>query len=388
LLRFLDEQCGFGKDDARPWLIEEPLQPFDPKYFRENDRGLFSYAAAWAHRTGALESTPPFIDLSPARVVPLQSAELSFAGLRGFWRDPIKAQLRTLAGIDRGALDTDAGADREPLQATTDRRERVEWRLAMTALESGESALPATMPEELAASGAFAAGAIGASTYAAARERAQPVLAKVREILGPDARHRPCAVAFECLGARLTGTVSDVFECAGGRRVLLGLSLHRAAEFRDLVPFFIDWAALRLSGVAAECVFIEFDKKPASSSLSKAFAAQSPEQWRTGFETLLKLALESVERPLLFPARTAWAWYNAEPDKRWDKARSAWEGSDHHIGERDHAPGYAQLFARDLDFLDGESAASGAFAAACTLVAGVLDPGHPVLLAQPRTEAA
>jgi exodeoxyribonuclease V gamma subunit len=391
LLRFLDEQCGLGKDDARPWLIEEPLQPFDPKYFRENDRGLFSYAAAWAHRTGVLESAPPFIDLSTVQVEPPQSAELSFAGLRGFWRDPIKAQLRTLAGIDRGAFDTDAGADREPLQATTDRRERFEWRLAMTALESGQSALPAAMPDALSASGAFAAGAIGASAYAAARELAQPVLAMAREILGSDARRQPCAVAFECLGTRLTGTVADVFECADGRRVLLGLSLHRAAEFRDLVPFFIDWAALRLSGIAAECVFLEYPEKakePHDAPLAKFIRTQSVERLRAGIEALSRRALESADRPLLFASKTAWAWCEADPDARWDKARAAWEGSDHHTGERDYAPGYAKLFAREMDFLDGKSAASKAFEAACLLVAGALDPGHHVLLAELRTEAA
>jgi exodeoxyribonuclease V gamma subunit len=91
---------------------------------------------------------------------------------------------------------------------------------------------------------------------------------------------------------------------------------------------------------------------------------------------------------LLFASKTAWAWCEADPDARWDKARAAWEGSDHHTGERDYAPGYAKLFAREMDFLDGKSAASKAFEAACLLVAGALDPGHHVLLAELRTEAA
>lgn len=395
LLRFLDEQQALGKDHNRPWLVDQPLQPFDARYFlagsKASDPRLFSYAAVWAHRAGTLESAPAFIDLSASRAVSKDQRELTFDGLRRFWRDPIKTQVQRVAGIDRAALDTDALDDREPLSPDTDRRERHELRLALAALESGQSALAAALPAGLAGSGAFATGAIGARAYAQVRKRAQPVLEMARNILGPDARRRAQVVAFDVAGMRMSGTVADVFDCANGRRVLLGLSINRAAEFRDLVSFFIDRAALQLSGISTECAFVEFGKyakNPAHASLLESIKVQSPKQLQAGIEALAKMARDAVMRPLLFAPKSAWAWCSAGADARWDKARMVWEGGDHNVGERDYAPGYAELFARELDLFDRDSEASKAFEAACKQVAAVLDPDCSVLCSDSRAEAA
>ena len=383
LLQFLDECHGLSAKDKRPWLIEHPQQPFDVRYYDASDVRLFSFNGCFAKDADARVEPVAFIDLAgsaqPARD---ETRIWTLDGLTRFWRDPLKAQLHELAGIDRGALDDDAALDSEPLKANFDRRERMEPRCVLDALRRGEAKLPETAPEALARSGLLAGGAIGAQAWAELRERAQPVLTELRDALGENARQAPRNVERDVDGIRIVGVVRDVYARAQGASVLIGLRARRAADFRDLLPFYIRYAALRLADPDVEPVFLEqAESKPVREpALLAAIRAQDAAQLRDGLQVLLSLTQQSQHAPLLFPARTAWAWCTAKPDARLEKARTAWLDDEGERGESTYAPGYGGLFMRGIDFFDGASAASRAFADGCARVAGVLDPQRTVLL--------
>jgi len=305
---------------------------------------------------------------------------ISLAWLTRFWRDPAKARLRDEAGVSLDALDSEVWPDREPLSAAIDRRERVESSLLLDALNRGVSELSTMAPDWLSRSGMLAAGAIGERAYARARERAQAALVAAREFLGaaPQAQTQPVDLDLGA-GIRLSGN-ADAFRCADGCLRVFGAKPGGMAMFNELLPFYVRMAALRLSspdGVAAD--FVEFERNLRKPALLRPILAQDSVQLRAGLRRLIDAAV-AADTGLLFPPRTAWEWVNAAPDKRERAARIRWEGNDFtRRGERDYA-GYAALIARDQDFLDPRAPAHARFAAACALVADVLDPGREVLL--------
>jgi exodeoxyribonuclease V gamma subunit len=383
LLQFLDECHGLSAKGKRPWLIEHPQQPFDARYYDASDIRLFSFNGRFAKDADARVEPVAFIDLAgsaqPARD---ETRIWTLDGLTRFWRDPLKAQLHELAGIDRGALEDDAALDREPLESNFDRRERMETRCVLDALRRGAATLPESVPYELARSGALAGGAIGAQAWADLRERAQPALVELRRTLGENARQAPRNIELDIDGSRIAGIVRDVYARANGKSALVGLRMNRAADFGDLLPFYIRYAMLRLSDVAVEPIFLEQAESGAERepALLAAIRTQDDRQLRGGLQALLALAQQSQQAPLPFPAKTAWAWCTAKPDARLEKARKAWRDDDGERGESRYAPGYNALFLRGADFPGGDGAASRAFARTCARVAAVLDPQRTILL--------
>lgn len=386
LLQFLDDAHTLGKDDPRPWLVAHPLQPFDARYFdhsEQRDTRLFSYNADFREQADAKSAPATFIDWTDDSLA--DSAEprvWSLDRLARFWRDPLAAQLREGAGIDREALEVDASADSEPLTSHFDRRERMQSRIVLDALRRNATTIAETAPDAIARSGRLAGGAIGAAAWQGLRESARPLLEALQRELGTDARREPRPVSFDIDGMRIAGSVRDVYARADGNRAHVGLRLHRAADFGDLLPFYIRHAALRLSDIDAAPVFLEEAESASAAepALLAAIRAQDSAQLREGLRTLLAIARESAGKPVLFPARTAWAWSISAPTQRSEKAWTAWHGTDFKGGEGTYAPGYNALFARGIDFLDGVSDAAKAFAETCVRVSDVLDPQHTLLL--------
>jgi exodeoxyribonuclease V gamma subunit len=383
LLQFLDECHGLSAMDMRPWLIEHPQQPFDARYYDASDVCLFSFDGRFAQDADVRVEPVAFVDLAgsaqPARD---ETRIWTLDGLTRFWRDPLKAQLHELAGIDRGALDDDAALDSEPLAAGFDRRDTIEKHFLFEALRRGWSTLPDTAPPELARSGRIAGGLIGAAAWSHVCALTQPLLDQVRSALGAETSQQPCAVDIDLGDMRLTGNVRDLFACARGRTVV-GVRPGREADFGDLLPFYIRYAALRLSGHEVSAAFVEVSKKEGERSppMLDAIIEQDATQLHTGLRTLLELARQAPNAPLLFPPKTAWAWCAAEIDSRAAMAEQTWLGNEFQKnGESKYAPGYGALFLRDLDFLRDDSAAARTFAQTCATVAGVLDPGYTTLL--------
>jgi exodeoxyribonuclease V gamma subunit len=157
-------------------------------------------------------------------------------------------------------------------------------------------------------------------------------------------------------------------------------------SFREWVPFYLDWAALRLSterlttDADIDAVFV-CGNPDRVRLLLDAMLQQDHARLRSGLRRLVGLAQDAQAWPLAYFPRTAWAWATAVPEARLACARKAWEStSDRHPGERDYAPGYTALLARGIDLLDAGGAAYAAFVSTVRAVAGVLDPAGMVLL--------
>ena len=402
LLQFLDTQHGLQADDddtPRPWLLHHPLQPFDARYYRRDndvaadgtsrhDPRLFSYARTFADvSVSRAQRIENFLDTANTPTANEAGGDVSLTALKHYWRDPARNVLLDSAGVSLAALDDDSWSDREPLESKPDRRERIDRRLLFDALAAGASSLPSTPPDWLSLSGTLAAGAAGNRAYTQAREDALAALGAARVALGerPERAAQPIDLDLGD-SLRLTGVVERVFRIADGSLRLFDAKPGGSAEFRELLPFFIDWAALRLAmGASVSACFVENAQKSTGAASSpvllESILVQSDEQLREGLRRLIRASQAAHMQPALYFPKTAWEWATADADKRDVAARNAWQGGDFAgIGERDYAPGYAGLLARDLDFLDRDLPAHAHFIAATELVAGVLDPQCRVLL--------
>ena len=328
-----------------------------------------------------------------AAVLASSMDEVSLDVLHRFWRDPAKAALLRGHGISLQTLDDAGWPDREPLETGLPPLERVDRQVLFEALANGTQTLPAEPPAWLARSGLLAGGAIGEHTWSDLRAQLQPLLDGARPLFADDrARSLPQAIDLDLGdGLRLTGTVERVFAGAAGAPLLFEVQPARAAGLKDLLGYYIDWAALQLSqpGVVQGDYLEPGSKtKPVGhASLLNVIRPQDAEQLRHGLRTLIEASRRAEQQPLLFFPKAALAWALAEPGDRLYKARSAWEGDDYHqVGERDYAPGYAALLTRGLDLFDPASDEHRAFVAATKMVCQVLDPLHETLLQPAPTD--
>jgi exodeoxyribonuclease V gamma subunit len=398
LLQFLDEQHGIAGDDRshRPWLVHHPLQPFDARYYERaadgqprHDPRLFSYDPAFV-AIPANRAQPRFLDTQAA--APTSSTdEVSLEALHRFWRDPAKAALLRGQGISLQALDDTGWPDREPLETGLPHVERIDRQLLFEALADGTPGFPEEPPAWLARSGLLAGGAIGERTWNDLSAQLQPLLEGARPLFADGrARNLPQAIDLDLGdGLRLTGTVARVFHGAAGAPLLFDVQAARTAGLKDLLGYYIDWAALQLSQpgvVQGEYLEPGTKTQPVRrAGLLQTIHAQDADQLRQGLRTLIEASHRAEQQPLLFFPKTALAWALAKPDERAHKARVAWEGDGHNqVGERDYAPGYAALLTRGLDLFDPAGPDHAAFVNATRLVCGVLDPERVSLLKEPQ----
>ena len=407
LLQFLDEQYNIADDTKaeRPWRIRHPLQPFDARYYERDadgqprhDTRLFSYDPAFLARPSAAATQRFFNSPVIAPEAAAAGGEIALSALKRFWRDPAKDALLLGHGISLQALDSTGWPDREPLETQFDRRERIESRLLFDALVAGNDSLPIEPPAWLARSGMLAGGAIGVAAYAGLRESLQSLLDNARGLF-VDGRAQAEAQAIDLdlhNGLRLTGVVDRVFHAADGGLLLFDAKPAGAAGLREILAFYIDWAALRLTyaeAVQGEYLEPASDKKGAGTpGLLDPVRAQDTDQLRHGLRRLVEAYVAAENQPMLFFAQSALVYAKNASEDRLAKAAAAWEGDDFkRTGERDYAPGYAALLSRGWELFDEGSSAHHAFVAATTLVCDVLDPQHMMLLkpqaSEPVTDA-
>jgi exodeoxyribonuclease V gamma subunit len=392
LLHWLDDETQAAE---RPWRVAHPLQPFDARYFSTDaarDPRLFSFATAFAQVPEKPElKSPPFLGAAPSAAEPAAVDGVALAALRRFWRNPLRAALRDRAGVSLEALEDDSWPDREPFEPRLGRRELIESRLMYEALRHGGD-VPPVPPRWLADSGLLAAGTAGERAYDEARTCAQSALDAARAVLGPKPRLGACRVECELDdGLRLSGTMDRVYHADARAPCLFEARPWAAADFRSLLPFYLDYAALRLGALpAADAHFVEKATKSSASGtppLLAAIRAQDDAQLRAGLTRLAELARGA--EPLVFPPATAWAWLNAAPAERAREARRAWEGerlpgNRGTRGERHHSPPYGELMLRDAGLLAPGSAAHARFVAATEAVADVLDPTRTLFVREGR----
>ena len=405
LLQFLDEQHAIADDDKadRPWRIRHPLQPFDARYYERDADGqprhdprLFSYDPAFLAAPSSAD-TQRFLD--EATIAPKAAhaagGEITLGALKRYWRDPAKDALLRGHGISLQALDSVGWPDREPLETHFDRIERVDHRLLFETLAAGRSSMPVEPPAWLARSGMLAGGAIGAEAYAQLRDSLQSLLDSAHSLFA-DGIAQPVAQAIDLdlgHGLHLSGVIDRVFRAADGGLLLFDAKPARGAGLKEILAFYIDWAALRLTHAdITQAAFLEHPssiKAARSPKLLDLVLGQDNDGLRRGLRCLIETYQMAEQQPLLFFPQSALAYAASAPEDRLAKATAAWEGDDFgHSGERDYVPGYAALLSRGLELFGKDNPAHRAFVAATERVCDVLDPHHTMLLKPSAPEPA
>jgi len=229
--------------------------------------------------------------------------------------------------------------------------------------------VPEAPPDWLQLTGLLPPGRAGAEAWSRERELALGLVGAVRaHPLFAGGLPPPHAVSIEHALGRggaapvVRGEVRRVFE-KDGALWLMECYPKRAREseldFKARIPFFLDWALLRLARPAGvpvhACIVIDGKHddgwQHGFADWNREFGrAADPLAMRAELEhrvaELVAFAQRGQAAPQWYFPGTSWALVTAGPEK----ARECWLGMRGKKGERDYAPGYARLLAGARDF--------------------------------------
>ena len=377
-------------DDAkwkrlRPWWIRHPLQPFDARYFDGRDPALYSYSRAFAAmREGGADaaSNRPFVDSkADASVVPDaafdERAPIALSAVLAYYRDPARQLLEGALALRLDALADDRLRESEPLEAKVDALDRVGTRLFLELAARGEHAAPDTAPDWARLTGVLPPGRIGEQAWNAERDKVGELFASVGAsdhdahalFAQPLPQSRPLAIERTIAQHVVRGELRDIFDADATRWVLDVRPGKTETDlgFRERIGLFLRWALLRLdtpSGCAVRVALVAAPHRGRreADAWSRRFnawdaafvAADGATQGRRLADLerrvcgLLDFFAASQRQPRWYFPKTSWLALGDDADA----ASREWVGGDHHLGERDYAPGYARLLAGERDFSD------------------------------------
>jgi len=366
----------------RPWWIRHPLQPFDARYFDDSDAALFSYSRAFAAmREGAADATAnrPFVESRSRDAAASGAGEpIALAAVLAYYRDPAKQLLEGALALRLDALADDRLRDSEALEPKVEGLDRVGARLFLELAERGERAAPETAPDWVRLGGVLPPGRVGAQAWEGEREKVDDLLASVAApghdahalFARPLPEGRAVVIDRTIAGHPLRGELRDIFDTAEARWVLdvnPGKS-ETGLAFRERIGLFLRWALLRLDTPAERAVraalvaaphrgrgeadgwshrFNAWDASFVAADAATQSQAFADLERRVG--GLLDFFAASQRRPQWYFPRTSWAALDDDADA----ATAQWVGGEYQVGERDYAPGYAQLLAGERDFANG-----------------------------------
>jgi exodeoxyribonuclease V gamma subunit len=380
----LDRQHGLDPALAgydAPWRVRHPLQPFDPRYFdprnaqRDSidqsadgsraDPRLYSYSQGFAElRADEAAQAWRFLAGCLPLVAGDAAANIELGTVIRFFRDPSRFVCKTALKLSRDALDDDAPDDREPLEMAVDKRDQLPLALIRDALAAGLAELPPLAPAHIAHSGRYASGELGARAWAQLVEETQPYLDAART-LAPFAagatQAQSLAIDLPVADARLLGSVGPLYRC-GDALWLVSISTSNVS-FKQLLPLFLQWAALRLSLPDRQCrvAMVHKDGRNGPTIGLPLEFTEDPARLLQGLRRLIDMYRHAEQTAGVYYARTSYAFADAEADTRSTRPRSprgdacrAWQGNAGagFAGERDHRPLYNLMLAADESFLD------------------------------------
>lgn len=405
LLAALDAAGGIPGDadqseQPRPWRVDHPLQPFDRRYFSaDTDSQLFSYSQAnltLARAEGAPRGA--FVDPGPAADAELvANAELSveaehaaqaptqvpLRALLSYFSDPSRQVLRDRLGVKLDALDDDRLSDSEPLEARFEAIDRIGRRLFLEAAQRGDLTLPDEPPGWLRLTGLLPPGRPGQQAWLNECEKVARLISAVQGhplfaggVLPPIGAMRldlPLGrwqLVGESTRVHRDDQADWLFDVFPSKSTTEKGKRSRYSEhelgFRERIPAFIEWAALRLSQPRQRpvriCLLTESLVAPWQDAINDwdaRWIAAEPDR----VEAMRDELAERLDQLIVF-------WHGAQSRPRWyfpktswcaatgaaDKVTATFVGGDHSTGERDYAPGYAALLAGDIDFAPGSGA--------------------------------
>ncbi len=351
----------------RPWLVQHPLQPFDPRYFdggNDADPALFSHRDAFAAASNPGQESPPvFADLlkplrdASAVTPPLEP--LPIAKVLSYFRDPARQLLRDGLGL---RLDVADQFDvEEPLDATVPSMARLPQRLLRMAIEKRLTTMPEHPPAWLAGTGLLASGRPGEAAWLDLREKSNATLQQAAVLpVFKDGWPKPWPILEASInGWQLAGRLPDVVIGPDGAPCVL--ALHPGKKIKELdygkrIPLFLQWALLRLDPALVDRALdiAWLLKEPPGDDVpwqaweqawqqaDASHRASMRAQLIASVIDLLALFMQAQEQPSAYFPKTA---SSREPTK-------AWLSGFLNVGERDYAPGYARLLAGEVTFAD------------------------------------
>ncbi|MCL6620189.1 MAG: exodeoxyribonuclease V subunit gamma [Thermomonas hydrothermalis] len=415
LLAELDAHAGIAPDDEqapRPWLVRHPLQPFDARYFDGRHPALFSYSQALAAMQGDGDQPLPRLRAGAPLPLPPLPERVPLAMLERFFKNPAESLLRDQLQLTLDGLDTQGLLrEHEPLDQV-ERLHTVARRVFLQQALPRACADPdwhwdGQMPDWVRYGDVLPPGAAGLAAWQAEARAVTALLEKARQYGRFDARAASGAQVVTVdvtlppnpeqssdQPLRIAGTLRTVFPLQGteqGVQLVFAypnagasdekepLKAAKDLTFKECVPAFLQWALLRLHHAD--------DTQPIPVRLT-VLAAEEPEfarqinawdaayceapaalrqEWLAGLQARL-WQLVSLWRKgcagmsWLYP-KTASALLKAESVGNEAAQRNAvnsqWLGSGRQQGERDYAPGWAQLLEGDLVFGDPEQDPDG-----------------------------
>lgn len=295
--------------------------------------------------------------------------------LSGFFREPARAALRDELGVRLGTTTREALSADEPLLPRPGPRDALARRLVLAALERGEP--PPEHPSEAwTLSGRLPAGELGAMLWCEEQRDAVQLLTRMGNTgllpspLPPE-REQRITLVFDTW--RLEGRVSariDAHVEADQHAPAFVVAVYPARTSKQLhfgqtLWVLLHWVLLRLQrqGPVRLGLFAADGLHPwaeAANGIDSAWCAGDADSRR-----MLEARLRATVHGLIdFRAAVLLGERRYLPktafvalEGRDEATRAAWLGGDHGIGERDHSPAYAALWARDWG-LDDELDAS------------------------------
>jgi exodeoxyribonuclease V gamma subunit len=383
LLDLLDGELALqdeARQPLRPWLLHHPLQPFDPRYrpgaTEQADPALLGYA-----RDAAARAPATAVEAKPTP--PTQAdARLPLRQLDAWLRDPARELLRDRHQVRLDALDEDSLPDSEPLDPQVDARSRLWRQLLDQALHAAEAGIAEQPSALLRVSGLLPPGRPGDRAYAGQRALALALLASTRAALPwlrRDTPAPPSAIDLDIAGIRLHGELRVPRDQEGAAWLLDWLP--KPADSFDLgrrLSLLLRWSVLNLDPddqrPTPRCAVIALDRAVDWAAELDAIGQQAPRgRLRAALHSrlacLLGLYRAAEAQPLAYFPKTSDALLaGGDP-------RSSWLGSDHGLGERDYAPGYAQLLAGEQPFWRDDHPANTTFRSTALEIAALLDLG-------------
>lgn len=410
LIAELELRAGIAPDDGkkpRPWRVRHPLQPFDARYFDGSDPALYSYSPPFAGMRGDGRSPLPGLrDGNPLTAEPLPET-LPLASLEGFFKDPAKALLREYLQLSLDALDDDERLSEDepmddgiaPMHAVA-RRVFLQHVLPRRCVDS-TCTFDESPPAWVEHGGLLPLGAAGDSAWAKEAKAVEALCIRACDSGRFDERGASGGQAVRVdvplirsgdedgndAPGRITGIVRNVFPLRSsehGVHVVFAypkasdkrnhLKEPKTLNFKDRVPPFLHWALLRLQNTGGDA--------PAPVRLTMLAAsevdlAEQANAWDTGYcaadDTMREVMEADLRRRLIglaelwrrgreglsrFYPKAGWEAVQAKPEESAiaKAVRGAWvKDTGEFDGERDYAPGYAQLLERDLVFGEPET---------------------------------
>ena len=344
LLATLERFAGRSGLEAPPWLHDAPLQP--------------------AALLRALRQTDTSARV-PAALAPLAEAETGptdIEALAAFFRTPARSILESGAGVRLDAMNDDRLADDEPLLPRSERRDGAAKKLALAALEQGESSAPAAPPESVWLGGTLAPGTLGEAQWAEDANAANRVLGAVPgDLPMPLPPLTSLSISLPLQARLVTGEV-PVRQAPDGALWLVELVTgdKASAHFGYRAPLLLRWLALRLSQPACTSVRVclQVGAKPdALAGQVERLDAQwlgasaaERELLRAGHAARLQGLVDFRDAVLRGERRYSPKTSQVSLAGDDSKAQAAWDGGGQTAGERNYAPGWSALLGRDWRF--------------------------------------